>query len=72
MYDSIIGKDFTINPGKELTNTIISYSGEINRDFLSVRKIYIDFRKKSSNPLSYVWLKPIVLNVMYTYSFIDF
>lgn len=46
MYDSIIGKDFTINPGKELTNTIISYSGEINRDFLSVRKIYIDFRKK--------------------------
>ena len=58
-----IGTQFTINPGKELIQTISSNSGEIDRDFLPVAKLHIDFRKQSSNPLSYIWLKTIVLNV---------
>ena len=57
-----IGTEFTINPGKEITKTISS-SGEIDRDFLPVAKIHIDFRKEGSNPVSYDWLKSIVLNV---------
>ena len=57
-----IGTEFTINPGKEQIQTISS-SGEIDKDFLPVAKIHIDFRKEGSNPLSYTWLKTIVLNV---------
>ena len=57
-----IGTKFTINPGKTQTKTIIS-SGEIDKDFLPVAKIYIEFRKEGSNPLSYVWIKSIVINV---------
>lgn len=59
-----IGAEFTINPGKEVIKTISSNSGEIDRDFLPVDKIYIEFRKESpSNPFSYIWIKSIVINV---------
>lgn len=63
MYDGLYGTTFTINPGKEQTLTITSYSGEIDRDFLPVAKISLDFRKENSNALSFTYIKSVVLNV---------
>ena len=57
-----VGTTFTINPGREQTQTISSYN-EIDRGFLPVSKIYLNFRKLASDGYSYDFIKAIVLNV---------